>query len=1035
MKLQKKWLSLFMVAALLASTVSGYAEVTTTATTSAGTTTLAGTTTTPATTSLTATTSAAINLSEVAIGNTYEGFKLVKKQWSEEAASTVYQLEHVKTGGKVIYFENNDRHKAFDVVFKTPVHDNTGVNHVLEHSVLSGSAKYPSKSPFMTMAQTSVNTYANALTYTDKTAYPFSSQNDKDFDNLMNVYMDAVFAPKIVQDEKLFQREGWGYEIDAKTGKIGYKGVVFSEMKGSMSNPGSILYDAYKKNLFPQTKFAFNSGGNPENIVTLTHKQLADTYKKYYNPSNALIYLYGKMNIQEKLHFIDQSYYSQYDKQTVDTSYGTQKPFDKPRYPVANYHVDPGTDLKGKTMISVGYGLQPMPKKDLFAMSLLVSLMSNLEVSPMKKAFKTSGIGQSFSGSMSLESQALSVSFMTPDTDAKQKAAFEKLIQSQLEVIVKNGFDKELIKSSLDSVDLGNRLTKLNANKGNSLRDVLEIGHVTYNNPLYFLDSDALIEEIKKSALNDRYFETLIEKYLLKNNHKIVLSLEPKVDFNKAADQRLNAKLGAFQKSMSPNALLAFKKNNATFENWKIAPDTAENLAKLPTLSLKDIQYSVQSGQYATKVVSSIPVNEHEGTTNKTVSLSYYFDVDSLTAEELKDLPLYVSTFGTMGTQKKDMATLTNAILSNTGGIGVNSKLVLGSDNFTIKDQKVVMTGICLESKLADTMALMNEMATTHVYNDLSVLKNSVEQNISGYEYYYMNDGDNVAWEKLNKGLTPKGQLEAEENQAASAYYKNLAKNWEKESPKLLARFESIQKKVMNANGLMISVVAEKTAMPAVEANVDVLVKGLAKDKFPENTTTFKASSNKLGITMPSQVQYVYKGFNTHQTGGKVDGSTFVFAQLMNNEYLYPTIRVKGGAYGGSMFASKNGNVVFSSYRDPGLATTVTAIDKSVDFLKTLNLSQEQLNPYIISVLGGFDAPVTVFDLAGADDSRYLSGTTLAAEEALMKSIAETKPADLKAFIDLIETGLKSASVIVTGSDAEIQKNKGLFDSVKKSVE
>ncbi len=1013
MKVNKKWLSLLVVASLMASTATGFADATIPVTS----------------------TTAVVETSNMIIGNTYEGFKLIGKQWSDEASSTVFQFEHVKTGGKVIYFENDDRHKAFDIFFKTPVANDTGVNHILEHSVLSGSEKYPTKSPFMTMAQTSVNTFANALTYADYTSFPFSSQNDKDFSNLMNVYLDAVFAPKVVKDSRIFEREGWGYELDSKSGKLGYKGVVFSEMKGSMSDPNTILYRDYYKNLFPNTTFAYNSGGNPESIVTLTHAQLVETYKKYYHPSNATVYLYGKMDIGSKLKQISEEYFSKYDKKVIDTDFGTQKPFAKTKYATSYYNVDKGTDLSDKTMISVGYGLDKMSKKDMLAMNMLVSLMTNLEISPMKADFKSSGIGKSFDGTMHFENQALSVEFSTSDTDKNQKLVLEKFVQSELNKIVKSGLDKELISASLNNVDLSNRLRNLSADKGNNMREMVELGVVSYNDPMYFFDLDPLVDEIKHDAINNGYFEKLINQYLLKNTHKLVITLEPKVDYNKASEQRLNAKLAAYKKRLSDKDLKALKAKLSAFEKWKNEPDTDAALATLPTLELKDINYSVKTGDHSTKTITNIPVTEHLAPTNKTVSLTYYFDLNTLTKEEIRDLAIYTGTFQVMGTKNKNLDTITKDAMKYTSGISVDTKLITGEDTFTIKENKLVVDSVFLESQTKDAMALINEMVTNHIYDDPSMLKYYVEQLASNYAYYYMNEGDSLAWETLSKNLTPSGQYGYADSKETMAYFDKLLNNWTTESPKLIARLASIQKKALNINGLHVSITGEQNAMTAAEQNITNLTQGLNQEKFPEIKVDFKPAVTKTGLVMPSQVQYVYKGFNTHQTGGTIKGSTFVFAQLMNNEYLYPMIRVKGGAYGGSMFVSPTGNVVFSSYRDPGLATTLATIDQSIAYLKSLKLTQADIDPYIISVLGAFDAPTSVFDQASADDYRVLGGRTVAQDEALMKAIAETTPEDLQDFIKLLEDGLKQASVVVTGSESELQKNKKLLEEIKNSLE
>lgn len=1011
MKIQKKWLSLLVIAALMTSTATSFAEA--------------------ATTPVTAT----AKVSALEIGQVYEGFKLIKKQWSTEAASTVYQFEHEKNGGKVVYFENNDTHKVFDIIFKTPVKDNTGVNHVLEHGVLAGSAKYPSKSPFMTMAQTSVNTFANALTYSDRTVYPFSSNNDKDFQNLMYVYLDAVFAPKIIQDSRLFQREGWGYDLDPKTGKIGYRGIVFSEMKGTVSNPGSVLSYEFRKNLFPTTSFAYNSGGNPEGIVTLTHKQMADTYKKYYHPSNALVYFYGKMNIKEKLAYLNKEYYSKYSRVATPIDYGQQVPFTETKYAAASYHVDPNTKLEGKTILSVGYGIQNISKKDMFAMKIMINLLSNLGMSPLNYAFSDSGIGNSFDGDLNYNDKAMSVQFNASDSDPDQLDAFEELIDEQLTDIVANGFDKGLIKVSLDSVDLDTKLSELSANRGNTYRGYLEKGYVTYDDPLYFFDIDELVQEIKKDALAGRYFESLIDKYMLKNSHKLVLSVEPKMNYNNVVNRKLNQNLSNYQQSLTPKALSDFKKNLNTFEKWKTEADTAKDLAKLPTLKVSDITYGIRTGKMTESSVAGVPLLMHYGSTNKTAEITYYFDLDALTEEEMRDLSLYIQTFSYMGTKKKNIETFIKETMAETAGISVGSMVVPSSDEYLIKDKKLIVNTFCFETKMTTAMELMNEAVTEHVYDEPTNLAYMLEQNYSNYEYYFANSGDSVAWNELGKDLSPRGSINANSLKGILPYYKNILDHWETEGPKLAERLGRIQKKVFNTNGMVVSIVAENPDMSAIQKNINRLVSVINREKYEEAVLPFSPEKTQTGIVLASQVQYVYKGFNANQTGGKVDGSTLVFAQMMNNDYLYPKIRIEGGAYGGSMFATIDGSVVFSSYRDPGLASTLAVIDQSPKFLKNLKLTQKQLDPYIISILGSYDTPVTLFELASADDLRYLSGRTVSQEEALLKSIAGTDPSDLKAFVELIETGLKSASTVVTGSEAEIQKNKDIFKTIKKSVD
>ncbi len=970
------------------------------------------------------------------LGQVYDGFKLTERIDEKEKGAVIYVFNHVKSGAQMVYVATEDRHKYFNVVVKTPADDSTGKNHILEHSVLSGSEKFPSKSPFFTMLGTSINTYANALTYLDHTTFPFSSQNDKDFDNLFEVYLDSVLAPKVLKDPNIFMREGWGYDYDAKTKKLSYKGIVYNEMKGSLSSPGSKLQDASKKALFANTKFANISGGDPAAIHTLSYKALVDNYNKYYHPSNMLFCLYGKMDIQNKMKYLNESYLSKYDAKKVTIDYGTIKPLKKPTVTQTYYHADPGAELKDKSIIAFNYGLTGLSEKDKLGLQYLATLL-NYEAGQLKADFDAAQLAESYSVTADVESLSPSIQISVVNVKDNQREAIERFFNNEISKQIKTGFDKALLESIFSTETYSKRSSKLSTTRGDSYTGAFENNFVLYGSPTAnWSEYDETFINFKKDAIETDLIQQLASKYIVKNNFKATVVISPKVNLNQEDTQRETAALQKYQKSLSKTALNKLIKEIEAFNAWKAAPDKTEDLAKLPALLKEDIKPEIKGSEYKESTLDGVKLIQTEMPSNKTAGMDFYFDLSSLTGEELQEMDLLSFVFFNLGTKNYTVDQLNKTITQKVPTFNMQAKPYLAKNNYDLASLRYVIGTQFNEENIADAADMIQEITQNQKFDDADRIKQKLVELISGYEYVAANNASAIADAAFNAKLTPNYMNSANLDTAGYFFFKDSLASLEKDPKAFMTDLEKLYKKMFNKTNLIVSISGEKDNLPKLETAVNKLVGTYNASTVPaqKSDTKFTQKPAKEAYITSAQVQYIYKGFNTKQIDRTIKGSDFVFAQLLNNNYMYEEMRVKNGAYGAGFYVTQGGNVVFYTSEDPEIKKSLATIDASVDYLKALKLTQADLDPYIIKLIGSLDQPESVFDQEGRNMKNVLSGYSKADQERIIDEVLKTTPEDLNNFIAMIEQGLKNSTTVVAGSESKIKADKDAFDVIVPTI-
>ncbi len=602
-------------------------------------------------------------------GKIISGFKLESKQWIDDVHSTAMIFNHVKSGAKLIYLQNEDENKVFSISFRTPVNDNTGVNHIIEHSVLCGSKEYPVKDPFLIMTKQSLNTFINAFTGADFTMYPVSSKNEKDFDNLMGVYLDAVFYPNISKDPRILKQEGWHYEINSETGELNYNGVVYNEMKGNYSSPQVILSNTINQSLFNDNSYSYESGGNPENIPDLTYEKFIETYKKYYVPSNSSIYLYGKLNIENTLKFMNDNYLSKLPKTNVDTAIKLQKPYERRVEKTGLYPVAKDGSTENMTYLSSNYVIDKISDvEDVLVFQILQAILLNTEGSPLKKALMESGIGTNAYGSFNLSTLQPVFSIITDNANESEKYKFKKVIEDTLKEVVKEGFNKELVNSVLTAIEFSLRTQNSNANRGlNYMFNAINCMNYGMS-PTEYLEITPALNKIK-SKINEGYFEKLIQKYLLDNKYSSLVILKPSSGLNEKKEEALKNKLSAYKASLSESELAKIKKDTEELKRWQGTEDTKENLSKIPTLSRSDLSLKAEEIPTIEKLERGIKILSHPIFTDGITYSNLYFDSSKVPQDKVLYLKLLANVLGNVNTEKYDIMQLSNKIMRDTGGI------------------------------------------------------------------------------------------------------------------------------------------------------------------------------------------------------------------------------------------------------------------------------------------------------------------------------------------------------------------------------
>jgi len=951
------------------------------------------------------------------------GFKLIEKRFVKEVNAECFLYEHVKSGARLFKIASSDENKTFSINFKTTPTSDNGVAHIMEHSVLNGSKNFPVKSPFDVLSKGSLKTFLNAMTSKDITMYPFASMNDKDYFNLMHVYLDAVLNPLIYTETRILEQEGWHYELTDKDAPVTIKGVVYNEMKGAFSNPSrDVTYNLYK-NLFPDNIYGNESGGYPSAITTLTQEEFVAFHKKYYHPENSYIYIYGNGNLDKEMEFIDREYLSKYTRLNNKAIINDQKGFAAMKDVNAYYSVMEGDNTKDKTFLSLslvaGYNTDYALT---MALDIICEALINQESAPVRLALEKAGIGQDVSASLSDFKQNI-ISITVKNANLEDKAKFKEIVISTLTEAVKKGIDKKDIQGILNRMEFQLREGN-DAQKGLSYMNQIHAGWVFAENPFLGLEYEKTLTAVKQS-LTSNYLEKIIEKYFLNNNHSLLLAVEPKPGLDKEKNAKLEQDLKDYKAKLDEKAINSLVQKTKELIAFQKREDTPEALATIPMLSLSDINPKATWYGCEEKQADGTKVLHYPDFTNNIIYCDLYFDMNTLPKELIPYASLLSNILTSLNTEKYTYGELNQLLNINTGGFytSLNTYLESQDDNKMIAkfgvSSKVINTG---STKMFELVA---EILNHTKYIDTERLKAVLVRQQSQLDSYVKRDGLGIATTRLSSYMNNEGMFDELTNGLEYYWFvTKLLKDFDKNANQIAADLKKVADLLFTKENMIATTTCSKDDYAIFAKELGKFKKLLPSAKPVVNAWKFDFTKKNEGILTASKVQYVIAGYNLKKIGYQWDGKLRVLNQIMSTDWLKNQIRVIGGAYGGFSSISTNGDIVFNSYRDPNLKSTIDNYNGTPNYLSTFEADDKTMTRYIIGTISKIDVPTTPRQRGGSSIIYYFSKRSLADIQKDRDAILSTKVSDIKGYSKLISDILSQKAICVYGNEDKIKAEK-----------
>ncbi len=963
-------------------------------------------------------------------------FELVEKERVEEVASDAWIFKHKKTQARCIFLKNNDDNRVFFISFQTPPSDHTGVFHILEHSVLCGSKKYPVKEPFIELAKGSLNTFLNAMTFPDKTIYPVASRNIVDFRNLVDVYLDAVFYPNIYQKKEIFYQEGWHYVPPQEGQPLGIQGIVYNEMKGAYSSPEQLLFNAIFRTLFPNTIYQYESGGNPEHIPSLTYEQFIGDHQKYYHPSNSHIYLYGDLDIAEWLEYMDKEYLSHYSAQTIEDVIALEQPFQKSVRQTLQYPIGPEDSEKNKTYhnLSLVVG-KATDSLQYMSVSILEHILLGTQASPLKKALMEADIAEEISGFVDLNIQQMLMGILAKNSNPEHQETFLSIIQDTLKSLSANGIDPKLIEASVNIHEFQLREADYRGfPKGLFYGMSIMDSWLYKGKPTAHLAFNDTLKTIREKA-RDGYFEQLIEEMLINNPHRAELMMVPCKGLEEDNEKMLSEKLKNIHSDASRETIEAWQDGAKQLRAMQEAPDDEESLSSIPLLKREDIDPKSEVIPTFAEEYSACKMLLHPVEAQNISYVNLYFDLSCLSMEELPYVNMLSYLLGKMDTEKYDYNELSNEIFIHTGGIQFDPVIINDYHDLNTYHRWMNVQVKGLTRSFPKMLELMDQIMFHSNFNRPRRIKELVSEMKSGCEGSIHHQGHLVAAKRLNSYFSPAGHWN-EQLGGLSFYHFLLDQEpqWANSNEELIHKLAETGKKIFNRSNILVSLTASEQD---IREKKKILAEHLEQAPEAQSLTPqpllFEENIQNEGIMSSSKVQYVLKGYNYKRLGMPYKGSLQVVETLASLDYLWNRIRVMGGAYGGFIKISRSGRIVLGSYRDPQLRKTIDAFDELGAYLRKINLSERELRKYIIGTMSHVDAPLTPSMKACKGDVQYISGVTTEEIQKERDEILSTQLKDIHEMSDWIRACTEKNCFCVMGNESRIKENKDLFGKLTKA--
>jgi hypothetical protein len=965
-------------------------------------------------------------------------YELIQEENLKDINSLGLLFTHKKTGARVAIITNDDNNKVFSIGFRTPPINSTGVPHIIEHSVLCGSREFPAKDPFVELAKGSLNTFLNAITYPDKTIYPVASCNDQDFQNLIHVYMDAVFYPNIYKREEIFRQEGWHYELENEEDELKCTGVVYNEMKGAFSSPEQQLFRTIQNSLFPDTSYGVESGGDPDFIPDLSYNEFLDFHKKYYHPSNSYIYLYGDMDVQEKLNWLDRAYLQDFGDDKVDSEIRFQQPFSKINDVEAEYPLSENEECCDNTYLSYNLSIGTSLDRELsMSLQILEFVLLSAPGAPLKQALLDAGIGKDIISSYDSETYQPIFTVIAKNAEYEQKDNFVSLIRATLEKIALEGLDQKSLKAAINFFEFRYREADYGRYPKGLMYGIQMLASWLYddNKPFLKLESNKVFETLKGKIGTD-YYTKIIREYLLNNPHVSLVTLKPKAGLTAVKEEELREKLAKYKASLSKEEIQKIIEDTKGLKQYQDEPSSKEDMEKIPLLSREDISRDPMPLYNEEIEVDGIPIVHHKIYTNGIAYMKLLFALEDIPKSLTPYIGLLSTVLGYIDTEHYSFLELSNEINLHTGGISsdVASFSKKGSRADYIPTMQLDVK--VLYDEMDNAFDLLKEIISFIKLNDPKRLHEIISEIKSRLQMYMNSSGHSVAVDRAMSYFSQASRFHEETK--GIRYFKfieNLDADFNNQKEELIEKLKLLMNYIFRKENLIISFTSDEEGLKTLQGKLMPFVEQLKNEPVDRFSEQFELEKANEGFKTSGQVQYVARTGNFFNEGYQYTGALDVLKVIMSYDYLWNNIRVKGGAYGCMCgFSSISGNGYFTSYRDPNLRETNTIYEKAPEYIRNFTADEREITKYIIGTISNIDTPRTPRTVGVVSMGAYLSGITIEDIKKQRNEILDVTVENIRNLADIIQAIIDSGNLCVIGNEKKLEENKDMFLEIKNLI-
>jgi len=963
-----------------------------------------------------------------------EAYQMIEERKIGDLNSEGFLLRHKKTGARVCVLQNDDDNKVFCVGFRTPPKDSTGVAHIIEHSVLCGSEKFPVKDPFVELVKGSLNTFLNAMTYPDKTVYPVASCNDKDLQNLMDVYLDAVFHPKIYKEKKIFEQEGWHYECEDLQSPLTVNGVVYNEMKGAFSSPDDVVEREIMNTLFPDTTYGVESGGDPEVIPELTYEAFLDFHRRFYHPSNSYIYLYGNMDMEEKLRWIDEAYLKDYGRLEIDSRVEEQKSFEAPVRVTKEYPISDSESEKKNTYLTYNTVIGNNLDKELYiAFQILDYVISSAPGAPLKKALIDAGIGSEVYSSYENGIFQPYFSVTAKGADKEEEERFKQIIEKTLEDLAQNGINRVSLLAGINYYEFKYKEADFGSYPKGLMYGLQAYDSWLYdeNEPFMHIESNATFAALR-SKVEEGYFEELIRKYLIGNPHKAILTVIPVKGLVTKQEKELEKKLTAYKNSLSEEQIAQIVKHTKELKAYQESEDSEEDLQKIPLLKRADLTKEAQGYINEERLKGETKVLYHDIFTNGVSYIRCMFALQNIDEELLPYLSILKTVLGYVDTKNYSYGDLYDQVNLMTGGMSSSVSIYVDSKNLSEYHMNYEVKIKAFDEHVKDAFDLLEEILFTSKLEDKKRLREIIAENKSRVQSALQGSGHIVAALHAQSGFSETACIQ--ERLAGMYFYRvleRLERDFDAQYEEILAKLKECVHRIFRKENFMLDFTGGREALLTSEECLSEFTAKMYTTDEPKRELKITPVASKDGFMSASQVQYVCRAGNYIQKGLPYTGALRVLKVMMGYEYLWLQVRVKGGAYGCMSSFSKTGECYFVSYRDPNLEKTIDVFEHAAEFVKNYDVDERTLTQFVIGTISDKDTPLTPQAKGARSLAAYMSNYTLEDEQKERDEILNIDADTLRSLSEYIDAFIGDGYLCVVGNEKRLKENEQLFDHVE----